>query len=172
MNPTSHLVIRIAGFDSRIDMQDVALVEEVGKSDASGGDKDYFDDAPLVSLVSAGNKAYLFFEDQSGTFEEKDQYLKEYIRLLSEWELVSSKTDADFIIYVKGYSRRTARSFTSDTYFMSAEIRRLDGSVVWKGDEVSTFANLRNHFRAVRAVSKELVEDMVRDIEEEKRKSK
>ena len=30
MNPTSHLILKIAGYDSKIDMKDVATIEEVG----------------------------------------------------------------------------------------------------------------------------------------------
>lgn len=129
-------------------------------------------DAPLTLLTAPGNNVFLVFEDQSGTFDEKDEYLKEFINELTPWNLVSSKGNADFIIHVTGYSKRTARSFTSDTYFMTGEIQRPDGTVVWEGEEVSTYANLRNNFRAVRAVSEELVRDMLTDLEKEKRKVK
>ena len=130
-------------------------------------------DASLTTLTAPGNNALLIFEDKSGTFDEKDEYLVEYIKELTFWNLVSNKGDADFLIYVTGYSKRTARSFTSDTYFMTVEIQRPDGTVVWKGKEVSAFANLYNGFRAVRAVSKELVEEvLVTDLEKEKRKFK
>ncbi len=129
-------------------------------------------DAPLTLLTAPGNNVFLVFEDQSGTFDEKDEYLKEFINELTPWNLVSSKGNADFIIHVTGYSKRTARSFTSDTYYMKGEIQRPDGTVVWEGEEVSTYANLRNNFRAVRAVSEELVRDMLTDLEKEKRKVK
>ena len=130
-------------------------------------------DASLSTLTAPGNNALLIFEDKSGTFDEKDEYLVEYIKELTSWNLVSSRSNADFIIYVTGYSKRTGRSFSSDTYFMTAEIQRPDGSVAWKGKEVSAFANLYNGFRAVRAVSKLLVEEVLLiDLELEKRKSK
>lgn len=129
-------------------------------------------DASLTTLTAPGNNVLLVFEDQSGTFDEKDEYLKAYLEELSSWNLVSSKGNADFIIHVTGYSKRTARSFTSDTYFMTAEIQRPDGTVVWEGEEVSTYANLYNGFQAVKAVSKELVEDMLKDLEKAKRKVK
>ena len=130
-------------------------------------------DASLSTLTAPGNNALLIFEDKSGTFDEKDEYLVEYIKELTFWNLVSSRSNADFIIYVTGYSKRTARSFSSDTYFMTAEIQRPDGSDAWKGKEVSAFANLYNGFRAVRAVSKLLVEEVLLiDLEQEKRKGK
>ena len=130
-------------------------------------------DVPLSMLTAPGNNALLIFEDKSGTFDEKDEYLVEYIKEMTSWNLVSRKGNADFIIYVTGYSKRTARSFSSDTYFMTAEIQRPDGTTVWKGKEVSAFANLYNGFRAVRAVSKLLVEEVLLiDLEQEKRKGK
>lgn len=138
-----------------------------------GKSHDLSADASLTTLTAPGNNALLVFEDQIGTFDEKDEYLVEYIKELTSWNLVSSKGNADFIIYVTGYSKRTARSFSSDTYFMTAEIQRPDGTVIWKGKEVSAYANLYNGFRAVRAVSKELVEEvLITDLEKEKRKAK
>ena len=127
--------------------------------------------ASLAELTAEGNNVYLVFEDQSGTFDEKDEYLREYIKKLTPWNLVNSKGNADFILHVTGYSKRTARSYTSDTYFLTAKIQRTDGTEVWTGKTVSSFANVYNGFRAVRAVSRELVEEvLMTDLQKDKKK--
>lgn len=128
-------------------------------------------DASLAELTAEGNNVYLVFEDQSGTFDEKDEYLREYIKKLTPWNLVNNRANADFILHVTGYSKRTARSYTSDTYFLTAKIQRTDGTEVWTGKTVSTFANVYNGFRAVRAVSRELVEEvLMTDLQKDKKK--
>ena len=116
-------------------------------------------DATIEELTAKGNNVLLIFKDLSGNFDEKDAYLKEFLREDGRWNLVEAPAGADFILYVEGYSKRTARSFASDTYFMTPTIRRMDNTAVWTGKEVSAYANAFNGYRAVKAVSKELIED-------------
>ncbi len=114
--------------------------------------------ATLAELTADGNNVFIEFEDQTGTFDEKDQFLREYIEELTPWKIVAVKDNADFVLSVTGYSKRTAKSFASDTYFLTATIKRVDGTAVWTGKEVNDVANLYNGYGAVRGVSKKLVE--------------
>lgn len=114
--------------------------------------------ASLAELTADGNNVFIEFEDQTGTFDEKDQFLREYIEELTPWKIVTAKENADFILSVVGYSKRTAKSFASDTYFLTATIKRVDGTPVWTGKEVDDYANLYNGYGAVRSASKKLVE--------------
>lgn len=115
-------------------------------------------DASLAELTAPGNNVFIEFKDNSGTFEEKDEFIKNYIKELTEWNVVEIPENADFILYVEGYSKRTIKSFTSDTYFLTATIRRRDNSEVWTGETVDDYANAYNGYLAVKGVSKKLVE--------------
>lgn len=123
-------------------------------------------DASLQELIAKGNNLLLIFNDMNGNFDEKDAYLKEFLREDGRWNMVDIPAGADFILYVEGYSKRTAKSFASDTYFMTPTIRRMDNTDVWTGMTVDACANAFNGYRAVKAVSKALVfESLLRGLD-------
>ena len=125
--------------------------------------------ASLPELTADGNNVFVVFQDNSGTFDEKDEYVKEYLKELTKWNIVEVPENADFILYIEGYSKRTAKSFTNDTYFLTAKIRRPDNTDVWTGETVNDFPNLYNGYLAVKGVSKKLVEkSLLKDMKKAK----
>ncbi len=124
-------------------------------------------DATLAELVAPGNHVLIVFEDKTGDFDEKDAYIREYLEEDSPWVVVADKRSADFVLSIEGWSDWTEASFTSKTYFMTPSIRRPDGTELWKGDTVRDWGNLSNGFRAVRGVSRKLVDlSLKRDLME------
>ena len=118
----------------------------------------------LRSLVAPGHSVAVVFKDLTEDIDEKDGYIKEYLRQWSEWVVVEDARKADFILYVEGHSEWTDYSPTSKTYFMSAAIQTPAGATLWKGDPVYDWANLGNGLRAVRGVSRQLVRSLLLDL--------
>ncbi len=118
----------------------------------------------LRSLLSPGRSVAVVFKDLTDDIDEKDAYIKEYLRAWSEWVVVEDVNKADFILYVEGYSKWTGYSHTSKTYFMTAKIQTPARDTLWEGEPVYDWANLGNGLRAVRGVSRQLVRGLLLDL--------
>ena len=121
-------------------------------------------DAPLRDLVASGNNVYVSMTDQSGTFDEKDEFIKGYIKDYTYWVIVDTVEEADFILSIDAYSKKTWRTAPADTYFMTASICRLDGTVLWTGDEEWGAANIYSGMNPVRDVSKKVLKSLAKDL--------
>lgn len=108
----------------------------------------------LRDLVADGKKVFVIFDDKTSDIDEKAEYILEFLSEETEWKVVEKLQEADFILYVEGYSRR---SVPNKTYYMTPTIRRPDGTDVWTGETVYDWASLSNGFKAIRAVSRRLV---------------
>ena len=120
----------------------------------------------LRSLLSPGHSVAVVFKDLTDDIDEKDAYIKDYLRAWSEWVVVEDADKADFILYVEGYSKWTEYSRTSKTYFMTASIQTPARATIWEGEPVYDWANLGNGLRAVRGVSRQLVRGLLLELRE------
>ena len=118
----------------------------------------------LRDLLSPGHSVAVMFKDLTDDIDEKDAYIKDYLREWSEWIVVDDAKKADFILYVEGYSKWTEYSHTSRTYFMTASIQTPARATLWEGEPVYDWANLGNGLRAVRGVSRQLVRSLLLDL--------
>lgn len=116
----------------------------------------------LRELVSPGKRVFVVFEDQTGDFDEKDEYIREYLAEETHWTVTDKEKEADFILYVEAYSKKADQKLTSKTYYMTPTVRRPNGKDVWTGETVCDWANLANGLRAVRGVSWKLVMDALK----------
>ena len=122
----------------------------------------------LRDLVAPGKRVYVLFDDKTDDIDEKEEYIVEYLREDDRWMVTDKKEEADFILYVEGYSKRVRRnSLTSKTYYMTPTIRRKDGTDVWTGETVYDWAHLGNGLRAVQGVSWRLVRALWLGLEKE-----
>ena len=131
---------------------------------AAQGGREEIPVTELGSLVSPGHRVAVLFKDLTGDIDEKDDYIREYLKEWSDWILIEDAERADFVIYVEGHSEWTEYSLTSKTYFMTASIRTSAGETLWKGEPVHDWANLGNGLRAVRGVSRHLVRSLLEDL--------
>lgn len=116
----------------------------------------------LRALTAPGNKVAVVFEDLTDDFDEKDAYIKAYLQEWSQWEVVESHQQADFILYVEGRAQHTLENTPlAKTYYLAPTIRRKDGTDAWKGETVQDWAHLANGFRAVKGVSWQLVRSLI-----------
>lgn len=111
----------------------------------------------LRDLVAPGNRVLVLFDDRTGDIDEKGEYILKYLAEETKWVVTEDLREADFVLYVEGYSEMTRYSLTSKTYFMTPTVRRPDGRDVWTGETVLDWANLGNGMRAVSGVSWKLV---------------
>ena len=118
----------------------------------------------LRDLLSPGHNVAVVFKDLTDDIDEKDAYIKDYLRAWSEWVVVEDVNKADFILYVEGYSIWSEYSHTSKTYFMTASIQNPARETIWEGEPVYDWANLGNGLRAVRGVSRQLVRSLLLDL--------
>ncbi len=121
----------------------------------------------LRELVKPGNKVFVVFDDKTGDFDEKAEYIVEFLTQDARWKVVESLKEADFVLYVEGHSGRSQHSITSKTYYMTPTVRRKDGTDVWTGETVYDWANLSNGFKAVKSVSWRLVRSLRKGLEKE-----
>jgi hypothetical protein len=121
----------------------------------------------LRELVKPGNKVFVIFDDKTGDFDEKAEYIVEFLTQDERWKVVESLKEADFVLYVEGHSGRSEHSITTKTYYMTPTIRRKDGTDVWTGETVYDWASLANGFKAVKSVSWRLVQSLNRGLEKE-----
>lgn len=119
-------------------------------------------DAPLSELIAPGHNVFVKMTDRSGTFDEKDEFIKDYIKDYTAWVIVETVNEADFILSIDAYSKKTLRSAPADTYFMTASICRPDETVLWTGEEEWGVANIYSGMNPVRDVSKKVLKSMVK----------
>ena len=122
-------------------------------------------DAPLTELIAPGHHVFVKMTDQSGTFDEKDEFIRDYIKDYTRWVIVETVKEADFILSIDAYSKKTWRSAPADTYFMTASICRPDETVVWTGEEEWGTANIYSGMNPVRDVSKKLLKSLVKALD-------
>ena len=111
--------------------------------------------APLKDLVADGNNVYIEMDDPTNSFDEKDAFIREYMRQYTKWNLVESKEEADFILLVEVHK---TESF-SRVHSATPSICRPDGTVVWIGRTQRAAPVIQNGFVAVRGVSKDIVKE-------------
>ena len=121
-------------------------------------------DAPLKDLLADGNNVFIIMEDPTNSFDEKDAYIREYIPEYTNWNIVESLEEADFILFIEVH-----KTSPSHMHYATPSIRRPDGSEVWKGKTCKATPVAPNGFKAVRGVSKlivkkALMEDLMRSI--------
>jgi len=126
-------------------------------------------DAPLHELVADGNHVFIELSDPSFAFEEKDEYLRAYLLEYTQWKVVPTVQDADFILHVDVYPINGMFRLHSAT----PSIRRPDGTEVWRGRRMEEEPNPYNGFKAVRGLCKEIVTDcLVQDLAADARRSR
>lgn len=121
----------------------------------------------LREMVKPGNKVFMIFDDKTGDFDEKSEYIVEFLIQDARWKVAENLKEADFVLYVEGYSGRSQHSVTSKTYYMTPTVRRRNGTDVWTGETVYDWANLSNGFKAVKSVSWRLVRSLRKGLEKE-----
>lgn len=137
--------------------EEYAFVEEKANHGLSS-------DASLEELIAPKNNVYIKFDDQSGTFDEKDEFIRDYIKDYTYWAVVETLNEADFVLFITAYSKKTWRTAPADTYFMTASICRPDETVLWTGDEEWGSANIYAGMNPVRDVSKKVIKSLAKEL--------
>lgn len=110
----------------------------------------------LQQAVAAGNKVYVEIvndQDHPLPADEVADVIK-YSVMAGEWQSVTSKEDADFILSIVGKKKMV---FNSPRTWLTPSVLDKAGNVLWQGDVYKADATMGNGYRATNTAIKKML---------------